>query len=56
VSVPISRSRGAVTAAVRRLDAAGIEIDDISTERPTLDDVFLELTGQTATGVEEEQR
>jgi ABC-2 type transport system ATP-binding protein len=55
VSVPIARS-GAVTAAVRRLDEAGIEIDDIATQRPTLDDVFLELTGQTAAEAEEESR
>jgi len=56
VSLPITRSHGAVTAAVRQLDAAGIEIDDISTERPTLDDVFLELTGHTAAEEEEESR
>jgi ABC-2 type transport system ATP-binding protein len=55
VSVPIARS-GAVTEAVRRLDEAGIEIDDIATQRPTLDDVFLELTGQTAAEAEEESR
>jgi len=30
----------------RALDEAGIEIDDISLRRPTLDDVFLSLTGQ----------
>jgi ABC-2 type transport system ATP-binding protein len=29
----------------RLLDEAGIEIDDISLRRPTLDDVFLSLTG-----------
>ncbi len=55
VSVPIARS-GAVTEAVRRLDEAGIQIDDIATQRPTLDDVFLELTGQTAAEAEEESR
>jgi hypothetical protein len=41
---------------VRRLDEAGIAIDDIATQRPTLDDVFLELTGQTAAEAEEESR
>jgi hypothetical protein len=34
--------------AVRDLDAAGIAIDDIGLRRPTLDDVFLALTGHTA--------
>jgi ABC-2 type transport system ATP-binding protein len=52
VSVPIARG-GAVTEAVRRLDEAGIAIDDIATQRPTLDDVFLELTGHTAAEEEE---
>jgi ABC-2 type transport system ATP-binding protein len=33
---------------VRRLDDAGIAIDDISVSTPTLDDVFLTLTGRTA--------
>jgi ABC-2 type transport system ATP-binding protein len=37
-----------LTEAVRRLDAEGIEIADISLRRPTLDDVFLTLTGHTA--------
>ena len=34
--------------AVRRLDNAGIAIDDISVSTPTLDDVFLNLTGRPA--------
>ena len=55
VSVPIA-GNGAVTEAVRRLDEAGIAIDDIATQRPTLDDVFLELTGQTAAEAEEASR
>ena len=56
VSIPIAGGGGAVTEAVRRLDEAGIAIDDIATQRPTLDDVFLELTGQTAAEAEEESR
>ena len=35
--------------AVRRLDGAGIELNDIGIHRATLDDVFLALTGQTPT-------
>ena len=34
--------------ALRDLDEAGIRIDDIALRRPTLDDVFLSLTGHTA--------
>jgi len=33
---------------VRRLDDAGVGIDDLSFCRPTLDDVFLALTGHAA--------
>jgi ABC-2 type transport system ATP-binding protein len=46
--VPLRRRRGAIAEAVRRLDEAGIGIDDIALRRPTLDDVFLTLTGHTA--------
>ena len=54
VSLPIASAAGTVTAAVRRLDEAEIPIDDIATHHPTLDDVFLTLTGQTATEAEAE--
>jgi ABC-2 type transport system ATP-binding protein len=47
VSVPVVGGTGVVEA-VRALDAAGIAIGDIATRRPTLDDVFLELTGHKA--------
>jgi ABC-2 type transport system ATP-binding protein len=33
---------------IRELDTRGIEIDDIGLRRPTLDDVFISLTGHTA--------
>ena len=36
-------------AALRRIDGAGIELSDFRLRRPTLDDVFLELTGEPAT-------
>jgi ABC-2 type transport system ATP-binding protein len=45
VRVPVNSRRGAIAEAVRRLDAAGIAIDDIASQTPTLDDVFLRLTG-----------
>jgi ABC-2 type transport system ATP-binding protein len=46
VRVPVSDRSGAIVAAVRRLDQAGVTIDDISIRVPTLDDVFLTLTGR----------
>ena len=46
--MPIRRRRGTIAAAVRRLNEAGIGIDDVAMRRPTLDDVFLTLTGHAA--------
>ncbi|GAA2974463.1 ATP-binding cassette domain-containing protein [Actinokineospora diospyrosa] len=37
-----------LVAAVRALDAAGVRVVDIALRRPTLDDVFLALTGRAA--------
>ena len=47
VIVPTLKN-GTVAEAVRRLDAASVKIDDLATRRPTLDDVFLTLTGHAA--------
>jgi ABC-2 type transport system ATP-binding protein len=44
--VPISERRGAIANAVRRLDEASVGIEDIAIRLPTLDDVFLTLTGK----------
>jgi len=40
---------------VRRLDTAGVKITDLALRRPTLDDVFLALTGHAAEGQSEEE-
>lgn len=45
ITVPVQGGAGRLVQIVRDLDAAGIEIDDIGLRRPTLDDVFLALTG-----------
>ncbi len=37
-----------LAAVVRDLDAAGVQLDDLGLRRPTLDDVFLTLTGRAA--------
>ena len=42
--------RGAVMEAARRLDGTGVAVEDIALRRPTLDDVFLSLTGHRAEG------
>jgi ABC-2 type transport system ATP-binding protein len=46
VTVPVEGGTAAITAAVRSVEALGIEVDDIGLRRPTLDEVFLTLTGQ----------
>ena len=48
VSTPVSGGSSALVEAVRGLDAAGVAIADIVLRRPTLDDVFLSLTGHVA--------
>src|SRR5207302_1083024 len=40
-----SRGSQALVEAVRRLDAAGVETTDLALHRPSLDDVFLAVTG-----------
>jgi ABC-2 type transport system ATP-binding protein len=39
---------GLLAAVVRDLDAAGVQADELGLHRPTLDDVFLTLTGRAA--------
>ena len=46
--LPVSGGAAVLTDALRRLDAAGIVLDDVGLRRPTLDDVFLSLTGHAA--------
>jgi ABC-2 type transport system ATP-binding protein len=46
--MPISGGAQVLTEALRVLDDAGIGIDDVGLRRPTLDDVFLSLTGRSA--------
>src|SRR5215208_152149 len=48
VRMPMSRERGGIAEAVRRLDSAAVGIADIAVRRPTLDDVFMVLTGHAA--------
>jgi ABC-2 type transport system ATP-binding protein len=48
VAVGVSRRNGVIVEAVRRLSDAGVGVDDITLRRPTLDDVFLALTGHAA--------
>lgn len=48
VTVPVTGGSTVLVDVVRSLDTAGVSLDDLALRRPTLDDVFLSLTGRTA--------
>ncbi|MEX2372804.1 MAG: ATP-binding cassette domain-containing protein [Dehalococcoidia bacterium] len=48
VSVSVGAEAGAVAEVIRALDAGGVAIDDLVFREPSLDDVFLALTGHAA--------
>jgi ABC-2 type transport system ATP-binding protein len=53
VRVPVEQRAGAIMEAVRRLDDAGVGVEDLGVRRPTLDEVFLALTGREAVSTQE---
>ena len=48
LSIPIGRNVGAIKQILDRLEQAGIAVESLSFHKPTLDDVFLQLTGHQA--------
>lgn len=48
ISVPVRPHARLLIETLRQLDTAGIDVTDIGLRRPTLDDVFLTLTGHKA--------
>ncbi|MEM8904067.1 MAG: ATP-binding cassette domain-containing protein, partial [Actinomycetota bacterium] len=48
MSAPIRTGDRVVPATIRALDDAGVDVLDVEVRRPTLDDVFLTLTGRHA--------
>ncbi|MEU9055087.1 MULTISPECIES: ATP-binding cassette domain-containing protein [unclassified Streptomyces] len=46
LSAPVTDRMAALSGVVRALEAAGIEAEDVALRRPTLDEVFLHLTGR----------
>ena len=50
LTAPVAGGSLVLVDAVRELDSAGVVISDIALGRPTLDDVFLTLTGHSAEG------
>jgi len=54
LTLAVSAGPLAITTAVRALGELGIEVDDIGLRRPTLDEVFLAVTGAPAESAEHE--
>jgi ABC-2 type transport system ATP-binding protein len=48
VGATVAGGAGLLAGVVRDLDAAGVQVDELGLHRPTLDDVFLTLTGHAA--------
>ena len=48
ITAPVRGGAGVLVDALRQLDAAEIAVLDVALRRPTLDDVFLTLTGHAA--------
>ncbi len=48
VTIPIEGGASDLVQFLQRLDTAGVAVSDVGLRRPTLDDVFLQLTGHAA--------
>ncbi|MBB5827747.1 ATP-binding cassette domain-containing protein [Micromonospora carbonacea] len=53
VSARVEHRAGALTEVLRALDAADVAVEDVALRRPTLDEVFLHLTGRRTETAEE---
>jgi ABC-2 type transport system ATP-binding protein len=56
LTAPITGGAASLMQALRELDAAGITVQDVGLRRPTLDDVFLTLTGRDTLDDDETDR
>lgn len=55
VKLAVRKRQGAIAEAVSLLNEEGVGIEDIGLRRPTLDEVFLNLTGHAAEGFDDEE-
>lgn len=55
LSAPIRAGGGVVPQAIRALDECGADVVDVEVRRPTLDDVFLSITGHRADETETDE-
>jgi ABC-2 type transport system ATP-binding protein len=52
LTVPVEAAEGLTTRVVRVLDQAGVQVNDVTMQRASLDDVFLALTGHISAPAE----
>ncbi len=55
LTAPVIGGAKLLAEVIRELDSRGVEIDDIGLRRPTLDDVFISLTGHQAEFVDDQE-
>jgi ABC-2 type transport system ATP-binding protein len=53
LSVPVTAAEGLTTRVVRALDQVGVQVNDVTMQRASLDDVFLALTGHISHSAED---
>ena len=53
LTVPVVAAEGLTTRVVRALDRAGVQVNDVTMRRASLDDVFLALTGRVSAPAED---
>jgi ABC-2 type transport system ATP-binding protein len=49
----VAAAEGLTTRVVRALDQAGVQVNDVTMQRASLDDVFLALTGHISAAAED---
>jgi ABC-2 type transport system ATP-binding protein len=55
LSVPVAAAEGLTTRVVRALDDAGVQVNDVTIQRASLDDVFLSLTGHLSSSEDDSE-
>ena len=55
ITIPVTDGQSLLAEAVRRLDAASVHVAELALRRPTLDEVFLSLTGHAAEEAAEDE-
>src|SRR5215831_764262 len=55
LTIPVPTDSGLLPGVVRELDMVGVRLDDLRLRRPSLDDVFLTLTGHTTQQIAKEE-